>query len=101
MPGAQHNGLELHYSDTGKGDPLVLLNGLAGDHLYWVGQVRAFMGRFRCLAPDNRDSGRSPYADAPYAVPRTSRSTRRSGSSYRSALRGRALARDVRSLSHD
>jgi pimeloyl-ACP methyl ester carboxylesterase len=66
------NGIDLHYADTGTGPPLVFLNGLAGDHLYWMGQVRAFSGRrshvFRCLALDNRDAGRSSYATAPYSV---------------------------------
>jgi 3-oxoadipate enol-lactonase len=68
MPDVRVNGLDLHYADTGQGPPLVFLNGLAGDHLYWMGQVRAFAGRFRCLALDNRDSGESSYAIRPYSV---------------------------------
>jgi pimeloyl-ACP methyl ester carboxylesterase len=62
------NGLELHYADVGQGEPVVFLNGLAGDHLYWSGQVRAFAGRFRCLALDNRDAGQSDYAPAAYSI---------------------------------
>jgi pimeloyl-ACP methyl ester carboxylesterase len=73
MPQVQCNGVALHYADTGTGDPLIFLNGLAGDHLYWMGQVRAFSGRgsrvFRCLALDNRDAGQSSYATGPYTVP--------------------------------
>jgi pimeloyl-ACP methyl ester carboxylesterase len=68
MPELCSNNLGLHYEDTGHGEPLVFLNGLAGDHLYWKGQVRAFAGRFRCLAPDNRDVGESAYATEPYTV---------------------------------
>jgi pimeloyl-ACP methyl ester carboxylesterase len=72
MPRLSCNGQELHYADIGQGPPLVFLNGLAGDHLYWMGQVRAFSGRgrsvFRCLALDNRDAGQSSYATAPYTV---------------------------------
>jgi pimeloyl-ACP methyl ester carboxylesterase len=68
MPQARCNGLDVFYADTGAGAPVVWLNGLAGDHLYWAGQVRHFAGRFRCLAPDNRDSGESSYAPAPYAI---------------------------------
>lgn len=60
--------LALHYLDVGAGEPLIFLTGLAGDHLYWMSQMRAFGNRFRCLAPDLRDAGQSPYADAPYAI---------------------------------
>ncbi len=62
------NGLDLHYADTGHGVPVVFLNGLGGDHLYWMGQVRACSRNFRCLAIDNRDAGRSGYAAAPYTL---------------------------------
>ena len=68
MPTARCNGLDLHYADSGRGDPLVFLNGLAGDHLYWMGQIRAFSKRFRCLAPDNRDAGQSSYAAESYTI---------------------------------
>lgn len=75
MPTTDVNGLALHYADTGSGQPLVFLNGLAGDHLYWMGQVRTFSRpsrkrpvAYRCLALDNRDSGQSARAAAPYCV---------------------------------
>jgi pimeloyl-ACP methyl ester carboxylesterase len=68
MPTLHCNGLDLHYADTGHGVPVVFLNGLGGDHLYWMGQVRACARRFRCLAVDNRDSGRSAYAAGPYTL---------------------------------
>jgi pimeloyl-ACP methyl ester carboxylesterase len=68
MPTVRCNGHDLHYADAGHGDPLVFLNGLAGDHLYWMGQVRALRRRFRCLALDNRDVGQSYYAAAGYSV---------------------------------
>jgi len=68
MPQVCCNNLLLHYDDTGQGDPLVFLNGLAGDHLYWKGQVRTFSDRFRCLALDNRDAGQSSYAAESYTI---------------------------------
>jgi pimeloyl-ACP methyl ester carboxylesterase len=70
MPTASYPGFEhpLHYHDAGSGTPILFLNGLAGDHLYWMGQVRAFSREFRCLAFDNRDSGKSAYATAPYSI---------------------------------
>jgi 3-oxoadipate enol-lactonase len=58
----------LYYHDAGSGVPLLFLNGLAGDHLYWMGQCRTFSREFRCLAVDNRDSGKSAYATGPYSI---------------------------------
>jgi pimeloyl-ACP methyl ester carboxylesterase len=61
-------GVDLFYAERGQGEPLVFLNGLSGDHLYWMAQLRAFGKRYRCLAPDNRDVGRSSYAPGPYTI---------------------------------
>jgi 3-oxoadipate enol-lactonase len=72
MPTLHLHGIDLHYADTGPhppaAAPVVFLNGLAGDHLYWMGQVRALAKRFRCLALDNRDSGQSTYPTTPYTL---------------------------------
>jgi pimeloyl-ACP methyl ester carboxylesterase len=68
MPTARCQGLDLFYSDVGSGDPVVFLNGLAGDHLYWNSQVRTLSPRFRCLSLDNRDVGQSAYSEDPYTV---------------------------------
>jgi pimeloyl-ACP methyl ester carboxylesterase len=69
MPTVQHKGMSFFYAERGEGTPLIFLNGLAGDHLYWAGQLRAFSNRFRCLALDNRDTGQSTYASASYTIP--------------------------------
>jgi pimeloyl-ACP methyl ester carboxylesterase len=61
------SGLDLYYVDKGQGEPLLFLNGLSGDHLYWMGQLRTFARRYRCLVPDNRDVGQSSYAAGPYS----------------------------------
>jgi pimeloyl-ACP methyl ester carboxylesterase len=68
MPAVVCNHVLLHYDERGEGAPLVFLHGIAGDHLSWKGQMRAFASRFRCLAPDNRDAGRSGPAVAPYSM---------------------------------
>ncbi|MCS6852959.1 MAG: alpha/beta fold hydrolase [Gemmataceae bacterium] len=68
MPKLPCNGFELHYAISGVGVPLVFLNGLAGDHLYWAGQVRTFSKEFLCLALDNRDAGQSSYAESAYSI---------------------------------
>ena len=38
MPVCQLARAELFYADKGLGEPLLFLNGLSGDHLYWTGQ---------------------------------------------------------------
>jgi pimeloyl-ACP methyl ester carboxylesterase len=68
MPEVVCNNILLHYDDKGAGAPLVFLHGIAGDHLYWKGQMRAFAKRYRCLALDNRDAGQSGPAVAPYTM---------------------------------
>jgi 3-oxoadipate enol-lactonase len=68
MPTVRCHNLDLFYADTGQGDAIVFLNGLAGDHLYWSSQVRTLSPRFRCLALDNPDVGQSAYAEQPYTV---------------------------------
>ncbi len=68
MPNVTCNKLSLFYVERGQGVPLIFLNGLAGDHQYWMGQMRAFGKRFRCLALDNRDVGQSSYSFGPYTI---------------------------------
>jgi 3-oxoadipate enol-lactonase len=59
---------DLFHDEKGQGEPLLFLNGLSGDHLYWRGQFRVFGRTYRCLAVDNRDVGQSSYAAAPYTI---------------------------------
>lgn len=69
MPTINVSDLNIFYAERGQGEPLIFLNGLAGDHLYWMGQLRAFSKHFRCLALDNRDTGQSSYAASAYTIP--------------------------------
>jgi pimeloyl-ACP methyl ester carboxylesterase len=59
---------DLFHDEKGEGDPLLFLNGLSGDHLYWRSQFRAFGKKYRCLAVDNRDVGQSSYAAESYTI---------------------------------
>ena len=68
MSPASDRALALHYSAVGSGEPLIFLTGLSGDHLYWMGQLRAFGSRFRCLCSDLRDAGQSPYVSSSYTI---------------------------------
>jgi pimeloyl-ACP methyl ester carboxylesterase len=68
MPVCRLSGLELYYVERGQGEPLIFLNGLAGDSMSWMGQLKSFSRQFRCIAIDNRDVGQSTYVDANYTT---------------------------------
>ena len=70
MPYAEVNGLSLFYRvDGAEGAPHVLLiTGLGGDHRQWAGMMPTLAPSFRVISFDNRDSGRSGRADAPYGI---------------------------------
>ena len=68
MPRCPLAEVDLFYAEKGQGQPLLFLNGLSGDHLYWMGQLRLFGKHFRCLALDNRDVGQTHNPPAPYTA---------------------------------
>jgi proline iminopeptidase len=63
------DGARLYYEVAGKGAPVVLLHGNAGDHRHWDLQVPALTREFRVIRYDARGYGRSslPEESAPYA----------------------------------
>lgn len=68
MPLCHLSHSDLSYDERGEGEPLLFLNGLSGDHLYWRSQFRVFGKKYRCLAVDNRDVGQSSYAARAYTI---------------------------------
>ena len=69
MPVATVNGVELHYRQTGAGNPLVWVMGTGMNGDAWHRhQVPQFAGRYRCVTYDLRGSGRSECPDAPYSA---------------------------------
>ncbi len=68
MPEAMVGGCSLYYDDQGAGEPLVFLGGLGGDHRAFGVTTRHFSGRFRTLALDARDVGRSGRAAGSYST---------------------------------
>jgi 3-oxoadipate enol-lactonase len=68
VPVAEANGQRLYYEVHGEGEPLLLVMGLAADTLSWVLQIPAWSQRFRTIAFDNRDVGRSSYAESEYEI---------------------------------
>ena len=62
------DGTEIYYETWGRGEPLLLISGLATDLRIWALQRLVFGRRFRCIALDNRGSGRSGKPDGPYSL---------------------------------
>ena len=70
MPYVIANDLNLYYEAFGDEDsPAVLLiSGLGGDHRGWRPLAEFLSASFRVIVLDNRDSGLSQRASAPYAI---------------------------------
>ena len=58
----------LRYTDEGKGPPVILIHGLAGDLSAWDAQVALLRPHFRVIAFDNRGAGRSTQVDEPVST---------------------------------
>ena len=69
MPMIKRHGRSFYYEEAGsQGDPLVFLSGLGGDHRAFNRPQRYFAARFRTLAFDLRDSGRSDRFEGSYTT---------------------------------
>jgi 3-oxoadipate enol-lactonase len=69
MPSIAVNGRSFYYEQMGEsGEPLVFLSGLGGDHRAFNLAQRHFASRYRTLALDARDAGRSDRATSPYTT---------------------------------
>ena len=75
MPFADANGQRLYYESHGEGEPLVIVMGLAADHLAWAMQVPEWSKHYRVIEFDNRDVGQSSYAEGPYEIADMARDT--------------------------
>jgi 3-oxoadipate enol-lactonase len=66
------DGVEIAYSTWGRrdGSPVLLIQGLGVDHRGWGLQRGAFGRRHRCIAMDNRGTGRSDAPAGPYDLSR-------------------------------
>jgi non-heme chloroperoxidase len=47
-------GVELHYIEEGRGDPLILLHGGQGDYRSWEPQIKAFSQQYRVISYSRR-----------------------------------------------
>jgi 3-oxoadipate enol-lactonase len=68
MPKARVGDIEMYYEEHGRGDPLLLIMGLAADSTAWMFQVPDFAARYRTIVFDNRGVGRSDKPAGPYSI---------------------------------
>ncbi|MEP9350804.1 alpha/beta hydrolase [Xanthobacter sp. KR7-225] len=61
-------GYDIHFVDEGRGFPVLLIHGLAGDHTAWAKQISVWRQRHRVIAPDTRGAGRSTQRDEPVTL---------------------------------
>ena len=48
------NGVDLHYTERGRGEPLILLHGGQGDYRSWGAQVEALSPHYRVISYSRR-----------------------------------------------
>jgi len=68
MPKVAVNGINLFYEVEGKGEPLLLIYGLAGRGNGWKFQVEGLSPHFQTIAFDNRGVGETDQPEAPYSL---------------------------------
>ena len=60
--------MRLYREEHGDGQPLLLLTGLGYALWSWQRQLPDWSRRFRCIAVENRGTGRSPKPPGPYTI---------------------------------
>lgn len=68
MSFANVNGLKLFYEIHGEGEPLILINGLGGNHLGWLTIFSQLTKKYQVIIFDNRGAGQSEVPKGPYKI---------------------------------
>src|SRR3954454_22068232 len=69
MPHVDVAGRKVHYIREGEGEPLLLIQGLSGNHLHWGEDFLALLRPdFDVIAFDNRGIGNSDPVDGPFSI---------------------------------
>lgn len=69
MPKISVGGTELHYERAGRGEPLLLIQGMSGTHVSWGEPFRGELTEgFDVVAFDNRGIGLSERISAPFTI---------------------------------
>ena len=68
MPKAIVNGINMYYEVHGKGLPLVMIQGFAGNHGAWFFQTPVFKNYYKVIVFDSRGIGKSGTSGEPYTI---------------------------------
>jgi pimeloyl-ACP methyl ester carboxylesterase len=68
MPRATVNGVDMYYEVHGKGVPLVMIQGFAGNNQAWFFQTPVFRKYYKVIIFDNRGIGRTDKSSEPYTI---------------------------------
>ena len=68
MPKAAVNGINMYYEVHGKGVPLVMIQGFAGNHQAWFFQTPVFKKYYKVIIFDNRGIGKTDKSSEPYTI---------------------------------
>lgn len=60
--------IQLHYTEKGRGQPLILLHGNGESLAYFGHQISYFSENYRVIAIDTRGHGKSPRGKAPFSI---------------------------------
>ena len=60
--------IEIAYTDTGKGEPLVFIHGLASYGSIWRKNISSLSRDFRCISIDLPGNGKSSKGDFPFSM---------------------------------
>lgn len=67
MPAVTANNIQMHYEESGSGDPLLLIMGITAPGSVWELHAEFWKDTFRCIMPDNRGVGLSDKPEGPYS----------------------------------
>src|SRR5262245_60691735 len=65
---AQSNGTRLFWTESGQGEPLLLVMGLGATHVWWHRITPILAAHFRTILFDNRGVGESDVPPGPYDI---------------------------------
>jgi pimeloyl-ACP methyl ester carboxylesterase len=69
MPSVKAGATELHYGRAGKGEPMLLIQGMSATHMAWGRPFLDELERdFDCIVFDNRGMGKSGRAELPFTI---------------------------------
>lgn len=68
MPHVKANEIQIHYEETGQGEPLILIHGLAQNSLYWTRCIPHLKDHFRVITIDLRGSGDTDAPEESYSI---------------------------------